>query len=338
MSPVKGEPERNSHSDAIAKDKLRGRPSKDVAMDQSSPVTKHPTLRAANEARQIEWDKDNNISLAYRGNELAGEVGEACNVIKKLERERLGIRGSRATTEQLAEELADAVICVDLIAMQAGIDLNAAVQAKFNATSEKYGLATRMSDAAATTQQRQRIDHPSRPDEADYEYDDLQRRIETLGGPAVVVGILQMYALASPRQGSYAGSLWAIAEWLNERLCGDAAQPSAERGETYVQEMIVGQAMHWCVVHVIPMKRTILQDFGRGVDAMRAADAALKAMSLSSTDRDAAQPPLMQEAIQRIMAGVSPEARASCKTVDDFVDAIRNAMAMGAGSKASEPR
>lgn len=104
----------------------------------------YQNLRTANEARQIEWDKDNNISLAYRGNELAGEVGEACNVIKKLERERMGIRGSRATAEQLAEELADAVICVDLIAMQAGIDLDAAVRAKFNATSEKYGLATRL--------------------------------------------------------------------------------------------------------------------------------------------------------------------------------------------------
>src|SRR5690606_32982880 len=67
------------------------------------------------------------------------------NVIKKLERERLGIRGSRATTEMLAEELADVVICADLIAMDAGIDLDAAVAAKFNATSEKVGLPTRLS-------------------------------------------------------------------------------------------------------------------------------------------------------------------------------------------------
>jgi NTP pyrophosphatase (non-canonical NTP hydrolase) len=107
-------------------------------------MTYYSSLRSANAARQIEWDKDNNISLAYRGNELAGEVGEACNVIKKLERERMGIRGSRATVQQLAEELADAVICLDLIAMQAGINLDDAVRDKFNATSEKYELATRM--------------------------------------------------------------------------------------------------------------------------------------------------------------------------------------------------
>ena len=55
------------------------------------------TLRAANAARQAEWDKDDRITLVFRANELAGEVGEACNIAKKLERERLGIRGSRAT-------------------------------------------------------------------------------------------------------------------------------------------------------------------------------------------------------------------------------------------------
>jgi NTP pyrophosphatase (non-canonical NTP hydrolase) len=102
------------------------------------------TLREANEARQKEWDAGNQISLTYRATELAGELGEACNIIKKLERERLGIRGSRDTVEHLAEELADIEICNDLIAMMEGIDLEAAKVAKFNATSEKMGLATRL--------------------------------------------------------------------------------------------------------------------------------------------------------------------------------------------------
>jgi NTP pyrophosphatase (non-canonical NTP hydrolase) len=102
------------------------------------------TLRAANIARQKEWDAGNQISLSYRGNELAGEVGEACNVIKKLDRERLGIAGSRDTVEHLAEELADAIICIDLIAAAEGIDLDVAVRSKFNATSEKVGLRTRL--------------------------------------------------------------------------------------------------------------------------------------------------------------------------------------------------
>lgn len=108
-------------------------------------MTTFKNLREANVARDIEWNiGSERVSLAFRGNELAGEVGEACNVLKKLERERIGIRGSRATPEQLAEELADVLICVDLIAMDLGIDLGKALADKFNATSEKYGLQTRL--------------------------------------------------------------------------------------------------------------------------------------------------------------------------------------------------
>ena len=101
-------------------------------------------LRDANLTRQNEWDPSDKITPSYRGNELAGEVGEACNVIKKLERERLGIRGSRSSPHALAEELADVVICVDLICAAYGINLDLAVIRKFNDTSEKYGLTTRL--------------------------------------------------------------------------------------------------------------------------------------------------------------------------------------------------
>jgi len=108
-------------------------------------------LRAANFARDQEWNTGSErVSMTFRATELAGEVGEACNVIKKLERERIGLVGSRDTKEHLAEELADIVICTDLVAMDAGIDLDAAVVAKFNATSEKNGLTTRLSTSPAT--------------------------------------------------------------------------------------------------------------------------------------------------------------------------------------------
>ncbi len=101
-------------------------------------------LREANFRRQAEWDKDAKISLTYRATELGGECGEALNIIKKLERERLGIRGSRASRTELAEELADVIICVDLICMAEGIDLGRAVHDKFNLTSAKVGLITRI--------------------------------------------------------------------------------------------------------------------------------------------------------------------------------------------------
>lgn len=101
------------------------------------------TLRDANLARMKEWVSEVKLSLSFKGNELAGEVGEACNIIKKLDRERLGLRGSRATLEELKEELSDVIICVDLIAMEVGLDLEQAVKDKFNKTSEQRGLSTR---------------------------------------------------------------------------------------------------------------------------------------------------------------------------------------------------
>lgn len=116
-----------------------------VANDNNFAFT---SLRAANVARQKEWDSDSKISgplgKLWRANELSGECGEASNVVKKLVREELNIRGSRATVEQLAEELADVVICADLLAQEYGINLDEAVRAKFNATSEKVGLRTRL--------------------------------------------------------------------------------------------------------------------------------------------------------------------------------------------------
>jgi NTP pyrophosphatase (non-canonical NTP hydrolase) len=102
------------------------------------------TLRAANHARQLEWDEGNTLSLAYLGNAAAGELGEMCNIIKKLEREALGLKGSRATEQELADEIADVIIYLDLVARHRNIDLAAAVRAKFNATSEKYGFTLRL--------------------------------------------------------------------------------------------------------------------------------------------------------------------------------------------------
>ncbi len=112
------------------------------------PKSGFANLRNANQSRQKEWDPANAMTGAYRGNELAGEVGEACNVIKKLERERLGRPGSRASVGDLAEELADAIICIDLIAMHYGINLADAVAHKFNLTSAKVGLFTRLAEGA----------------------------------------------------------------------------------------------------------------------------------------------------------------------------------------------
>ncbi len=102
-------------------------------------------LRDANLERQKEYGESApHMSLSYWGNAIAGEVGEVCNVLKKLEREAMGLKGSRDTVEHLAEELADVRIYMDLLEAKMGIDIDAAIVRKFNATSEKLGMRTRM--------------------------------------------------------------------------------------------------------------------------------------------------------------------------------------------------
>ena len=107
-------------------------------------------LQLATELRQLEWPGASNASLSFRGVELAGEVGEACNVIKKLERGRLGIDGSKTTLFALEEEIADVILCCALIANDCGIDLWGAVCNKFNATSAKMELETRLQGRPTT--------------------------------------------------------------------------------------------------------------------------------------------------------------------------------------------
>jgi NTP pyrophosphatase (non-canonical NTP hydrolase) len=111
--------------------------------DDEAPVAfSLRALQRAHVERQEEWCPDQKPDLSFRGNELGGECGEAQNVIKKLERERLGWLGSRDTVDHLGEELADVIHCAVLCAITAGIDLEPAVIAKFNSTSEKNGLST----------------------------------------------------------------------------------------------------------------------------------------------------------------------------------------------------
>lgn len=79
---------------------------------------------------------------------LIGEIGEAANIAKKLNRVRDGIPGNdcdeQALREKLASELADSYIYLDLLAQSAGINLSEAVQRAFNAKSAKIGYPVQL--------------------------------------------------------------------------------------------------------------------------------------------------------------------------------------------------
>lgn len=67
-------------------------------------------------------------------NAVCGELGEAANIIKKIERGDFTLEEGR---NDLANELADVVTYLDILAMRAGINLEQAVIDKFNEVSER---------------------------------------------------------------------------------------------------------------------------------------------------------------------------------------------------------
>jgi NTP pyrophosphatase (non-canonical NTP hydrolase) len=87
--------------------------------------------------------KLNSWSLSDWMTATLGELGEAANVLKKLNRVRDGIPGNDETKEQLWEEfgreLADTFIYLDLMAQAAGLSLGELVREVFNAKSKKLG-------------------------------------------------------------------------------------------------------------------------------------------------------------------------------------------------------
>jgi NTP pyrophosphatase (non-canonical NTP hydrolase) len=80
---------------------------------------------------------------------ISASAGEACNLIKKLNRARDGLTGNGAVgvdelRAKLAAELADTAIYLDLLAQAAGVDLSDAIASKFNAVSERNGFPERV--------------------------------------------------------------------------------------------------------------------------------------------------------------------------------------------------
>ncbi|HXF53364.1 MAG TPA: MazG-like family protein [Hyphomicrobiaceae bacterium] len=74
---------------------------------------------------------------------LLGEMGEAANIVKKLNRSRDGIRGNNeedaALRAKLRRELADTFIYLDLFCQSLGFELVDAVIETFNAKSAEIG-------------------------------------------------------------------------------------------------------------------------------------------------------------------------------------------------------
>lgn len=76
------------------------------------------------------------LCLAQWCNAVTGELGEAANIIKKIERGDMTLDQAR---EDLAKELADVQTYLDILAFRAGVDLGEATISKFNEVSARVG-------------------------------------------------------------------------------------------------------------------------------------------------------------------------------------------------------
>lgn len=97
------------------------------------------TLRQANIKRSIEsfhpidrWTETDWACAA------AGEMGELCNLIKKRH------RGETIPLQQVADEIADCIIYLDLLAARLGFHLSGPIRDKFNRTSEKVNSRVKL--------------------------------------------------------------------------------------------------------------------------------------------------------------------------------------------------
>ena len=109
-------------------------------------------MRPINVQRATEGFKCyDNQPITYWTTALAGEVGELCNMIKKMQRvERGGVDGGSSytakdiTKEMLKEEIGGIAIYLDLLASLLDISLEEAIVDTFNSKSEKYGFKEKL--------------------------------------------------------------------------------------------------------------------------------------------------------------------------------------------------
>lgn len=81
-------------------------------------------------------------ALSTWSNAVLGELGEAANLIKKVERGDISLEEARPA---LAKEFADVLTYLDILAFRAGVLLGDATVAKFNEVSVRVGSPVRLS-------------------------------------------------------------------------------------------------------------------------------------------------------------------------------------------------
>lgn len=109
-------------------------------------------FRRANVTRCVKWHPAGIESWSPSDwlTAVTGELGELASLLKMRNRERDGLPGNKfsPTQKQIADELADVLTYLDLLAAALGVDLGAAAVEKFNEVSERVGFPDRIAATA----------------------------------------------------------------------------------------------------------------------------------------------------------------------------------------------
>lgn len=135
------------------------------AMDYSAPIAQaqpaavaltFDVFRRANVARCIKWHPEGIASWSSSDwlTAVTGELGELASLLKMRNRERDGLPGNKfsPTDKMVADELADVLTYLDLLAEVMGVDLGRAAVEKFNEVSERVGFPDRILLSVAQAQ------------------------------------------------------------------------------------------------------------------------------------------------------------------------------------------
>ena len=114
-------------------------------------------LSETNLKRAQRWHKSENLddwSIGDWAVAAAGEMGEICNVVKKLKRLEHDFASKNEPDRQIdtkeqaikeiGAEIADTVLYLNLLAIRCGLDLEKEIVNKFNIVSDKYGFEEKL--------------------------------------------------------------------------------------------------------------------------------------------------------------------------------------------------
>lgn len=122
-------------------------PANDAKQPKPKPLT-FDAFRAANVARCLKWHPEGIESWSPSDwlTAVTGELGELASLLKMRNRERDGLPGNKfsPTDRQIADELADVLTYLDLMAAALGVNLGRAAAAKFNEVSKRLGFPDRI--------------------------------------------------------------------------------------------------------------------------------------------------------------------------------------------------